>query len=329
MLILKQLRPVIGLTRVRALQTTAKRMDDESVRLRELYAKFQDPTSHYHIPPGTNGPEHEEDHTSSRDPSQVEAEFAEPAIDPSLFSARTAQKLGLAPSSSPSASTTNTSGSTSRKVWTPRQKPSSARLGVPLTRPSIQWSEPSSDPVGGRSTPHDRPWLEEASGRKEKALEYFRENGYDTAGVLTWPVAWGDCDMFQHVNNVRILRWLETARVRYWESWAGEMPEGALHDVMRGRGTGMILKDISIKYKAPITYPDTVMVTNRIHSINPERASFGLSHLIWSLKDDRVVATGDSTLVMYDYERLKKGVMSDRFREMLEGVVESYGEGSA
>ncbi|WVQ94184.1 hypothetical protein IAU59_001262 [Kwoniella sp. CBS 9459] len=325
MFALKHIRPVKQLTRIRALQTSARRMDDESVRLRELYAKFQDPTSHYHIPPGTNGPEHEEDHALSRDPSQIESEFSEPAIDPSLFSPRTAQKLGLAPSASPSAP----SPSAVRKAWAPHQRPSSARLGVPETRPSIQWSEPSSDPVGGRSTPQDRPWLEEGSGRKERALGHFRENGYDTAGVLTWPVAWGDCDMFQHVNNVRILRWLETARVRYWESWAGEMPEGALHDVMRGRGTGMILKDISIKYKAPITYPDIVMVTNRIHSINPERASFGLSHLVWSLKDDRVVATGDSTLVMYDYERLKKGVMSDRFREMLEGVVESYGEGSA
>ncbi|OCF34864.1 hypothetical protein I317_07296 [Kwoniella heveanensis CBS 569] len=327
MLAAKQVGSLTRLTRVRALQTTARRMDDESVRLRELYAKFQDPTSHYHIPPGTNGPEHEDDHTSSRDPSHVESEFSEPAIDPSLFSARTAHKLGLASSSSPAALVGASAGGT--RAWTPREKPSSARLGVPDTRPSIQWSEPSPDPTSGRSTPLDRPWLEEGSGRKQRAVQYFKENGYDTAGVLTWPVAWGDCDMFQHVNNVRILRWLETARVRYWESWAGEMPEGALQDVMRGRGTGMILKDISIKYKAPITYPDTVMVTNRIHSIKQERASFGLSHLIWSLKDDRVVAEGDSTLVMYDYERLKKGVMSDRFREMLEGVVESYGEGSA
>lgn len=29
------------------------------------------------------------------------------------------------------------------------------------------------------------------------ALEMFTADGYDTQGTLEWPVAWGDCDMFQ------------------------------------------------------------------------------------------------------------------------------------
>lgn len=45
----------------------------------------------------------------------------------------------------------------------------------------------------------DRPWLNEDSGRKEQALEYFKQQNHDTTGVLTWPVAWGDQDSFQWV----------------------------------------------------------------------------------------------------------------------------------
>jgi hypothetical protein len=32
-----------------------------------------------------------------------------------------------------------------------------------------------------------------------EALEMFRADGYDVRGTLEWPVAWGDCDMFQYV----------------------------------------------------------------------------------------------------------------------------------
>ncbi|WWC90169.1 uncharacterized protein L201_005102 [Kwoniella dendrophila CBS 6074] len=270
-------------------------MDDESLRLKDLLAKFQDPTTHYHIPPGTNGPEHEEDHSTSIDPRSI------------LRSALNKSKQDG-----------------ENDISLKHKRPSSSRIGSSETRPSIQWSSPS--PEGGRNTPHDRPWLEDDSQSKQKALQYFKENGYDTAGVLTWPVAWGDCDTYRHVNNVRFLEWIQSARIRYAESWAGEMPEGYIQKMTAGKGTGFILKDVSIKYVAPVNYPDTVMVTNQIHSINPERASYGHKHLVWSLRDARVAAVCDSTIVMYDYDNLKKGKMSDEFKELLENVVDSYGK---
>ncbi|WWC57616.1 uncharacterized protein I303_100148 [Kwoniella dejecticola CBS 10117] len=294
------IRPLGQSSKRRALHTSSIRMDEESLRLKDLYAKFQDPTSHYHIPPGTNGPEHEEDHSTNYDPRQLSR-------------------------SSPPRNSSHRS---------PSNRPSSARLGVPETRPSIQWSEPSSSsgsggsPTGSgkRSTPNDRSWLDERSGNKKAALAYFREQGYDTAGVLTWPVAWGDCDTYRHVNNVRFLEWIQSARIRYAESWASEMPEGYIAKMTAGKGTGFILKDVSIKYVAPVNYPDTVMVTNQIHAINPEKASYGHKHLVWSLRDERVAAVCDSTIVMYDYDNLKKGTMSDEFRKMLENIVDSYGQ---
>ncbi|TYJ57452.1 hypothetical protein B9479_001769 [Cryptococcus floricola] len=239
--------------------------DKDIVNLQELYAKFQDPTSHYHIPPGTNGPEHEEDHASSRTPDL-----------PTL----------LAKAASIVQSTSSTAQSQAVH--------------------------------GDREIANDRPWQNAESGAQQKALDYFRQEGHDTVGVLTWPVAWGDQDSFQHVNNVQFLRWIESARIRYGESWGPVLGEKAVYDLLHAKGTGFILKDVSIKYRAPITYPDTVMISNRIHSVNPERASYGHQHIIWSMKDGQVKALADSTVVMYDYDNLKKGAMSDQLRELLQ-----------
>lgn len=79
------------------------------------------------------------------------------------------------------------------------------------------------------------------------------------------------------------------------------------------------------------------MISNCIHSVNVERASYGHQHIIWSLKDQQVKAVSDSwvlssllilsrtqrssrTIVIYDYDNLKKGVMSDQLRELLLNV---------
>lgn len=54
------------------------------------------------------------------------------------------------------------------------------------------------------------------------------------------------------------------------------------------------------------------------HSIDQERAQFKLAHAGWSIKDNKLTVTGDSTCTMYDYDSLKKGKMSDLIKEVLE-----------
>lgn len=36
----------------------------------------------------------------------------------------------------------------------------------------------------------------------------------------------------RHVNNVQILRWVESARIRYCESWAGKLGEKTVYDML-------------------------------------------------------------------------------------------------
>jgi acyl-CoA thioesterase FadM len=61
-----------------------------------------------------------------------------------------------------------------------------------------------------------------------------------------------------------------------------------------------------------------MLIAVKPHSINPSRASFGMAHALWSLKDNKLAATADSTIVMYDYDHKKKGKLSEEFMKVLE-----------
>lgn len=94
--------------------------------LKDLMAQFQNPSSPFHIAPGSSGPASPDDRTSS-------------------------QAL-------PSSSSTSSSPS----------GPSRTEEGEQLYA------------VG-----------------KQAGMDFFRKDGWDTRGILEWPFAWGDCDMFQ------------------------------------------------------------------------------------------------------------------------------------
>ncbi len=67
------------------------------------------------------------------------------------------------------------------------------------------------------------------------------------------PVAWGEMDAFEHVNNVAYARWVETARVAYFTRLGLMCPR-------RPDGVGPILARLAIDYGRPISYPDTVRI---------------------------------------------------------------------
>ena len=58
------------------------------------------------------------------------------------------------------------------------------------------------------------------------------------------PVAWGDMDAFNHVNNVVYFKWFESARIAYFEHTESM-------GVMRAEGIGPILASTSCRYRAP------------------------------------------------------------------------------
>jgi len=46
-------------------------------------------------------------------------------------------------------------------------------------------------------------------------MEMFRAEGYDVEGTLEWPVAWGDCDMFQYVSILSFCYFLSSSDLTF------------------------------------------------------------------------------------------------------------------
>ncbi len=111
--------------------------------------------------------------------------------------------------------------------------------------------------------------------------------------VISWPVQWGDQDLYGHVNNTIFVRWFETGRIAYLErigfdAWL------VAHRI------GPILAAVKCNFRQQLRYPDTVRIGSRITRIG--RTSVTMEHAIWSDSRDTIVADGDSTVVSFHYD---------------------------
>ena len=129
--------------------------------------------------------------------------------------------------------------------------------------------------------------------------------------VIEIPVAWGEMDAFQHVNNIVYLRYAESARIAYIE-------RAGLSDTMTMTGVGPILASLQCRYKFPLIYPDTARVGVRVSEIGVDR--FTVLFRIVSTAHQRVAAEGDSVIVSYDYRAGCKVPLPAAMRAAIEAL---------
>ena len=125
--------------------------------------------------------------------------------------------------------------------------------------------------------------------------------------VREFVVHWGDMDALGHVNNTRHLRWMETVRVDLFQ----------MVDLRTGGSDthGPILANLSVNYHKPIHYPDTVTVATKVASIG--NSSFKLENIVHDGAGD-LCASGECTIVLYDFERGEAVTLSDELRNIIE-----------
>ena len=107
------------------------------------------------------------------------------------------------------------------------------------------------------------------------------------------------------------VRFLESARFHWIQALGREIggPERA-EQLVRGQGVSLILKSLTVDYKAPVTFPDTLLVAHKPH-LGPSpgrqgKTSFFVAGAMWSYAQRRIVTESDSVLVWYDYDKLAK-----------------------
>lgn len=115
--------------------------------------------------------------------------------------------------------------------------------------------------------------------------------------IIEIPVAWGEMDSLQHVNNIVYFRYFESARMAYFQ-------EIDIWSYMDETGVGPILASTECKFRIPLSYPDTVSVGTRIIDVAEDR--FVMKYVVISHQHQRLAAEGEGLIVSYDYRAKKK-----------------------
>lgn len=129
--------------------------------------------------------------------------------------------------------------------------------------------------------------------------------------TVTIPVAWGDMDALGHVNNTIYFRWFETARITFFER-VGWMRPGAPEPV------GPILARTQAVFRAPVHYPDTIVVGTRALDLGPDR--FTMQFRVEREADGALLCEGDGRIISFDYEAGEKAALPPAIRAAIDAL---------
>ena len=105
------------------------------------------------------------------------------------------------------------------------------------------------------------------------------------------------------------IRWFESARIAYLAKCGVELTTD---------GVGPILAAVKCNFRRQVKYPATVIVGSRITRIG--RSSMNMEHAMWNKASGELVADGDSTVVMFDYQNQKSAEVSVNTRQRIESL---------
>ena len=126
--------------------------------------------------------------------------------------------------------------------------------------------------------------------------------------VIETPIAWGQMDAFQHLNNTTYFRFFESGRIAYFERLN-------FLSYMEETGVGPILASTSCRFRIPLTYPDTVSIGTRVSEVQDDR--FTMDYFVVSHKHQKVAAEGSGLIVCFNYKENMKTPIPAELRERI------------
>jgi acyl-CoA thioester hydrolase len=119
-------------------------------------------------------------------------------------------------------------------------------------------------------------------------------------------IRWGDMDAMGHVNNTMYFRYMEQARIGWFEALVPQADAWS--------GTGIVIVNASCNFRKPINYPGSVEV--RMFAGAPGGSSVPT---FYELKiDDEIYADGAATVVFIDMHKQKPIRIPQAIREVMQ-----------
>jgi acyl-CoA thioester hydrolase len=120
------------------------------------------------------------------------------------------------------------------------------------------------------------------------------------------PIRWGDMDAMGHVNNTVYFRFMEQARI----SWFDRLVPQA----EAWQSTGIVIANATCNFKRPLNYPGTVEV--KLY-VGPPGGSSVATYYELVLRDE-VYADGAALVVFIDMEKQKPVRIPENIRTLLQ-----------
>eukprot|EP00042_Codosiga_hollandica_P039394 m.329920 g.329920 ORF g.329920 m.329920 type:complete len:291 (-) comp55603_c1_seq6:814-1686(-) len=152
-----------------------------------------------------------------------------------------------------------------------------------------------------------------AEMRKLLALAPGAEAMAKYSAYTTLPVQWGEMDSSGAVNGMHFFRYLEAGRIFVFNQLAETLGVAQSQSLLDEAGLGPILASTTIKYKAPLTHPDEIVIGVKHKEMGDDYLVHSMG--IFSLTQGRLVAEADSRIVVYDYAKNKKTQLPEKWRK--------------
>jgi len=121
-------------------------------------------------------------------------------------------------------------------------------------------------------------------------------------------IDWSDIDAMGHINNLAILKYVQTARVNYIET----IGFNYLHTAKK---IGPILASTHCQFRKPLFYPGQVTVFSKVDYI--KTTSFRINHKLFNDKSE-LIAEAQDIMVLYDFINNHKVTISEEIRKKIE-----------
>jgi acyl-CoA thioester hydrolase len=121
-------------------------------------------------------------------------------------------------------------------------------------------------------------------------------------------IDWSEMDLYGHVNNVSYFKYMQAARVNYWETLG-------LNTLFEEQKLGPILASSTCDFKRPLHYPGHIVISSGVESIGA--SSFTILHRIFNSANE-LAAEAKDVIVMFDFNKNVKMAVPDSIRTQME-----------
>ncbi len=129
--------------------------------------------------------------------------------------------------------------------------------------------------------------------------------------IIKLRLDWSELDSFQHINNVSFFKYIQSARVNFWEVFG-------INKTHRESNIGPMLASAKCDFITPLFFPGEIEIITTIKFI--KNSSFGFVHEIFNEKKE-IVAIAEDVMVLYDFNNNKSVALGADLRQAMESYL--------